>query len=175
MWPSKNPRELFFNAKNTLNPNEIMTRLPLTINNRYVSSPARARWNLKVFGEEFGEIIRLSKPGTGLLKVTWRKRENHFEKKIIKFFCDCPFFYIDPHKFFQYCVDNSYLHKEWNFDLILSNTHWCSFSTGSVKSKVAESPAGKVVLLHLLSIHDGAVGMMDLDVMLLWLWISTQL
>ena len=50
----------------------------------------------------------------------------------------------------------------------MSNTYWCSFTYGSVWLEVAESAAGRVVLLQLFSIHGGAVGMKDLDVMLLW-------
>ena len=52
--------------------------------------------------------------------------------------------------------------------LILSNTYWCLFPNGSVWSEVAKSAAGRVVLLQLLSIHDGAVDTRDLGVMLLW-------
>ena len=49
-----------------------------------------------------------------------------------------------------------------------SNTHLCSILYGSVWLELAESAAGRVVLLQLLSIHDGAVGVTNLDVMLLW-------
>ena len=61
------------------------------------------------------------------------------------------------------CIDNNKRSSHLNF----SNTHWCSFPNGSVWLGVAESAAGRVVLLQLLSMHDGAVGMRDLDVMLL--------
>ena len=47
------------------------------------------------------------------------------------------------------------------------NTHSCSFWNGSVWLEPAESAAGRVVLLQLLSIHDGAVGVTNLGVMLL--------
>ena len=75
MWPSKNQRELFFKTENDFKPNEIMTRLPLTINIRFRSTLARTRRNYQVYGEEYWERIGLLEPGTGLLGVTWRKGE----------------------------------------------------------------------------------------------------
>ena len=50
---------------------------------------------------------------------------------------------------------------------VFSKTNSCSFWNGSVWLELAESAAGRVVLLQLLSIHDGAVGVTNLDVMLL--------
>ena len=60
--------------------------------------------------------------------------------------------------------------NEWSSYLIFSNTHWCSFPNGSVWLEVAESVTGRVALLQLLPIHDGADGMRNLDVMILCLW-----
>ena len=57
--------------------------------------------------------------------------------------------------------------NEWSSYLSFSNTHSCSFWNGSVWLELAESVAGRVVLLQLLSIHDGAVGVTNLGVMLL--------
>ena len=48
---------------------------------------------------------------------------------------------------------------QYSFVLILN---------GSVWLELAESAVGRVVLLQLLSIHDGAVGVTNLGVMLLW-------
>ena len=56
--------------------------------------------------------------------------------------------------------------NEWSSYL---SFHSCSFWNGSVWLELAESAAGRVVLLQLLYIHDGAVGVTNLDVMLLWL------
>ena len=38
-----------------------------------------------------------------------------FPEKSHTLFTDCPFCYIDPHKFFRWYMHNSYLHKKWNF------------------------------------------------------------
>ena len=38
-----------------------------------------------------------------------------------------------------------------------------------IQLELAKSAAGRVVLLQILSIHDGAVGVTDLGVMLLWI------
>ena len=48
------------------------------------------------------------------------------------------------------------------------NTSWCSFPNGCVWSGVAKCAAGRVVLLQQSSIQGGAVGMRDLDIILLW-------
>ena len=45
----------------------------------------------------------------------------------------------------------------------------CSFWNGSVWFELAESGPGRVVLLQLLSMYDGAVGVTNLGVTLLWL------
>ena len=58
--------------------------------------------------------------------------------------------------------------NEWFSYLSFSNTHSCSFLNGSVWLELAESAAGRVVLLQLLSIHNRAVGITNLGVMLLW-------
>ena len=49
------------------------------------------------------------------------------------------------------------------------NIHSCSFLNGSAWLELAESAVGRVVLLQLLSVHDGAVDVTNLDVVLLWL------
>ena len=52
--------------------------------------------------------------------------------------------------------------------LSFSNTHSCSFWNRSVWLELAESATRRVVLLQLLSIHDEAVSVTNLGVMLLW-------
>ena len=134
-----------------------------------------------MFGEVYWERIGLLKPGTGFLGVTWRKRKS-FREIINKLFTDCPFLYIGPQRFFRNYMDNSDLQKQWNKQhrwkicgnersncRILSNTYWCSLPNGSIWLEVAESAAGRMVLLQILSIHGGTVGMKDLDVMHQWL------
>ena len=62
--------------------------------------------------------------------------------------------------------------------LIFSNVHWCSFSNGSVCLELAGSAAVRVILLQVVSIHDGAVGVKNLSVMLLWnkaVWTSYEI
>ena len=58
--------------------------------------------------------------------------------------------------------------NKWSSYWVFSNTHSCSFPTGSVWLELAESAADRVVLLQLLSMHDGAVSGTNLGVMLLW-------
>ena len=64
--------------------------------------------------------------------------------------------------------------NDWSSFLSFSNTHSCSFWNGSVWLELAESAAGRVVLLQPLFIHDGAVGVMNLDVMLLWVGVRDE-
>ena len=45
IWPSTKSMELFFSANMTLNLHEIMSRLRLTINTRFASTPTSTRWN----------------------------------------------------------------------------------------------------------------------------------
>ena len=94
-----------------------------------------------------------------------------------------PFLYIGPHKFFRNYMDNSYLYKQWNLawnknidgNFVATNDQLSDFvqdllvliPNRSAWSGVAESAARRVVLLQLLSIHGGAAGIKDLDVMLL--------
>ena len=65
--------------------------------------------------------------------------------------------------------------NEWSSYLSFSNTHLCSFWNESVWLELAESAVGRVVLLQLLSIHDGAVGVTNLDVMFLCHWLSARM
>ena len=64
--------------------------------------------------------------------------------------------------------------NEWSSYLSFSKAHSCSFRNGSFWLELAESAAGRVVLLQLLSIHDGAVGVTNLDVMLLWVFVTPR-
>ena len=57
--------------------------------------------------------------------------------------------------------------NKWSNYLSFSNTHSCSFWNGSVWFELAESAPGRVVLLQLLSMYDGAVGVTNLGVTLL--------
>ena len=70
---------------------------------------------------------------------------------------DCQFLLHWPTKLFIY----------WQRMIQLSEFFQYSFWNGSVWFEPAESAVGRVVLLQLLSIHDGAVGVTNLDVMLL--------
>ena len=65
--------------------------------------------------------------------------------------------------------------NKWSSYLSFSNTHSCSFWNGSVWFELAESAPERVVLLQLLSIHDGAVGVTNLGVTLLWYGLRHQL
>ena len=59
--------ELFFTENSTINPHEIVTRLPLTISIRFVS-PLPGTWrNLPMFVQGILERIRLLTTGTGVL------------------------------------------------------------------------------------------------------------
>ena len=82
--------------------------------------------------------IGLLETGTGVLWVTW-----YIFREIIKELLMDSSFFIDPHNFFWYYVDNSYILKKWKFGWdkniawkfvttkdpniwLFSNTHWYS-------------------------------------------------
>ena len=114
----------------------------------------------------------------------WRKRKKMSKKYSWKNLWTVNFHFTDP-QYYLHMIRTFLNHtknetldeieaslencgNKWSSYLSFSNTHSCSFWNGSVWFELAESAVGRVVLLQLLSMRNGAVGVTNLGVMLLW-------
>ena len=159
MWPSKKPRELFFSMQKIFY-------------SKWTSGLPVPRWGYGEINKCLVKSIESESDYWNLALVSFGLYDVKgilFREIIHKLCTDCPLFlqwstyFLDIMWIILSCIKNetlieiaTSLENLWQRTasyLILSNTHWCSFPTESVCLEVAESVAGRVVLLQLLSIH----------------------